>query len=137
MVKKVKKTDYDECKSKEINKRMKLYERGALIIHGKKVTNQKQAIAIALQQSDSQCQPKMNSIDIKKIENKVKNATDYNTFTYSDLKRILFLYQYYEKKKSYVKANALQAKIISYLLINNELKTSYRKLITKSFISKK
>ncbi len=44
------KSSYELCKSKSIDKVMKLYEKGNLIIRGKKVINQKQAIAIGLQQ---------------------------------------------------------------------------------------
>lgn len=131
---KSKKSDYEVCKSKSIDKIMKLYEKGNLIIRGKKVINQKQAIAIGLQQAESNCKSKMNGSDIQNIETKVKNIDDTKPFTYSDLKRILFLINYYKKKKNNVKANALYEKIIKYLLINeNMLKSSYRKLLLNYF----
>jgi hypothetical protein len=131
---KSKNSDYESCKSKAIDKVMKLYERGNLIIRGRKVSNRKQAIAIALQQSESNCKSKMNGSDIKNMETKVTSANDYSRFTYSDLKRILFLYNYYIKNKKYRKAIILQMKIINYLLfIKNNMKSSYRKLLSKSF----
>lgn len=133
---KSKKSDFEICKSKQIDKVMKLYERGNLIIRGKKVQNQKQAIAIALQQSESNCKSKINSSDIKNIEEKVYKAIDYTKFTYSDLKRILFLHTHYIKKKSFVKANVIQTKIIHYLLTVTEIKNSYRKLLLTHFIKK-
>ncbi len=131
------KSDYESCKSKEMNRLMKLYERGNLIIRGRKINNRKQAIAIALQQSDSKCTSKINGIDIKNMESKVQNA-QISSFTYSDIKRILFLYQYYLKKKNKgaSKALSLQTKIIQYLL-TNELKSSYRKLLVSTFLQKK
>ena len=128
-----KKSDYESCKSKEMNTVMKLYERGNLIIRGRKITNRKQAIAIALQQSDSRCNSKINGVDIKNMESKVKSA-EITSFTYSDIKRILFLYQYYSRK-SPKKAIVLQTKIIQYLL-TNELKSSYRKLLLATFMTK-
>lgn len=134
---KSKSSDYESCKSKAIDKVMKLYERGILIIRGKKVNNRKQAIAIALQQSESNCKAKINDIDIKNMESKVHNATNYSKFTYSDLKRILFLLHYYIKKKNYIKVEALQTKIIHYLLTINDLKSSYRKLLLTHFNIKK
>lgn len=131
---KSKKSDYEQCKSKSIDKIMKLYEKGNLIIRGKKVTNQKQAIAIGLQQAESNCKSKMNNSDIQNIENKVQNIDNTKPFTYSDLKRILFLIDYYKKKKYNVKANVLYEKIIKYLLTNeNMLKSSYRKLLLNYF----
>lgn len=131
---KSKKSDYEMCKSKNINKIMKLYEKGDLIIRGKKITNQKQAIAIGLQQSESNCKSKMNSSDIQNIEKKVKNINENKPYNYSDLKRILFLIYYYKQKKMNVKANTLYEKIIKYLLTNqNMLKNSYRKLLLTFF----
>jgi len=135
MVKKVKskKSDYELCKSKSIDKVMKLYEKGNLIIRGKKVINQKQAIAIGLQQAESNCKSKMNSSDIQNIVKKVDRINKDKPYTYSDLKRILFLINYYQKKKMNVKVNHLYEKIINYLLTNNELKNSYRKLLLNAF----
>ncbi len=131
---KSKKSQYENCKSKSIDKIMKLYEKGNLIIRGKKVTNQKQAIAIGLQQAESHCKSKMNSSDIQNIENKVQNIDNTKSFTYSDLKRILFLIDYYKKKKYNVKIHILYEKIIKYLLTNqNILKKSYRKLFLTYF----
>lgn len=131
---KSKKSDYELCKSKSIDKIMKLYEKGILIIRGKKVTNQKQAIAIGLQQAESNCKSKMSTSDIQNIESKVQNIDNTKPFTYSDLKRILFLIDYYKKKKDNVKANRLYEKIIKYLLTNeNMLKSSYRKLLLNYF----
>lgn len=131
---KSKKSEYETCKSKSIDKIMKLYEKGNLIIRGKKVMNQKQAIAIGLQQAESNCKSKMNSSDIHNIETKVKNIDNTKPLTYSDLKRILFLIDYYKKKKYNIKANALYEKIIKYLLTNeNMLKSSYRKLLINYF----
>lgn len=131
------KSDFEICKSKEIDKIMKLYERGNLIIRGKKVSNQKQAIAIALQQSESKCNSKINGSDIKNIENKVNQATNYSEFTYSDIKRILFLHNYFQKKKNVTKVNELQSKIIHYLLTVQDIKSSYRKLFITYFHIKK
>jgi hypothetical protein len=133
---KSKKSDFEICKSKQIDKVMKLYEHGNLIIRSKKVENRKQAIAIALQQSESNCKSKINRSDIKNIEEKVYKATDYTKLTYSDLKRILFLHNHYIKKKSFVKANVIQTKIIHYLLTVTEIKNSYRKLLLTHFIKK-
>ena len=133
-IKKVKKSDYELCKSKSIDKIMKLYEKGNLIIRDKKVTNQKQAIAIGLQQAESNCKSKMDGSDIQNIIKKVQNMDNTKPFTYSDLKRILFLINYYKKKKYNVKANDLYEKIIKYLLTNqNMLKNSYRKLLLTFF----
>ncbi len=134
-VKKVKsiKSTYELCKSKSIDKVMKLYEKGNLIIRGKKVINQKQAIAIGLQQAESNCKSKMNISDIQNIVKKVEHINKDKPYTYSDLKRILFLINYYKKNKMYVKANNLYEKIINYLLTNNELKNSYRKLLLTLF----
>jgi hypothetical protein len=138
MVKKVKskKSDYELCKSKSIDKVMKLYEKGNLIIRGKKVINQKQAIAIGLQQAESNCKSKMNGSDIQNIVKKVERINKDKPYTYSDIKRILFLINYYQKKKMNVKVNHLYEKIINYLLTNNELKNSYRKLLLNAFKSK-
>ena len=131
---KSKKSDYELCKSKSIDKVMKLYEKGNLIIRGKKVTNQKQAIAIGLQQAESNCKSKMNGSDIHNIEKKVKNINENKPYNYSDLKRILFLINYYKKKKYNVKANDLYEKIIKYLLTKQDmLKSSYRKLLLTFF----
>ncbi len=130
---KTKKSSYELCKSKSIDKVMKLYEKGNLIIRGKKVTNQKQAIAIGLQQAESNCKSKMNGSDIQNIVKKVELITKDKPLSYSDLKRILFLIDYYKKKKMNVKANHLYEKIINYLLINNDLKNSYRKLLLTYF----
>ncbi len=137
-IKKVKnkKSNYELCKSKSIDKIMKLYEKGNLIIRGKKVTNQKQAIAIGLQQAESNCKSKMNSSDIKNIVQKVEHINKDKPYTYSDLKRILFLINYYKKKKLNIKVNDLYKKIINYLLINNDIKKSYRKLLLNAFKSK-
>ncbi len=131
MVKKIKskKSNYELCKSKSIDKVMKLYEKGNLIIRGKKVINQKQAIAIGLQQAESNCKSKIDGSDIQNIVKKVERINKDKPYTYSDLKRILFLIDYYKKKKMNVKANILYEKIINYLLINNDLKKSYRKLL--------
>ena len=131
---KSKKSDYELCKSKSIDKVMKLYEKGNLIIRGKKVTNQKQAIAIGLQQAESNCKSKMNGSDIHNIEKKVKNINENKPYNYSDLKRILFLINNYKKKKYNVKATDLYEKIIKYLLTNQDmLKSSYRKLLLTFF----
>ncbi len=130
---KTKKSSYELCKSKSIDKVMKLYEKGNLIIRGKKVTNQKQAIAIGLQQAESNCKSKMNGSDIQNIVKKVELITKDKPLSYSDLKRILFLIDYYKKKKMNVKANHLYEKIINYLLTNNDLKNSYRKLLLTYF----
>lgn len=131
---KSKKSEYELCKSKSIDKVMKLYEKSNLIIRGKKVTNQKQAIAIGLQQAESNCKSKMNGSDIHNIEKRVKNINENKPYNYSDLKRILFLINYYKKKKYNVKANDLYEKIIKYLLTNeNMLKSSYRKLLLTFF----
>ncbi len=129
---KIKKSDYELCKSKSIDKVMKLYEKGNLIIRGKKVINQKQAIAIGLQQAESNCKSKMNGTDIQNIVKKVEDIKD-KPYTYSDVKRILFLINYYKKKKMNIKVNDLYKKIINYLLTNNELKNSYRKLLFSEF----
>ncbi len=138
MVKKIKskKSNYELCKSKSIDKVMKLYEKGNLIIRGKKVINQKQAIAIGLQQAESNCKSKIDGSDIQNIVKKVERINKDKPYTYSDLKRILFLIDYYKKKKMNVKANILYEKIINYLLINNDLKKSYRKLLLNAFKSK-
>ncbi len=133
MVKKVK-SDYEVCKSKSIDKIMKLYEKGNLIIRGKKVTNQKQAIAIGLQQAENNCKSKINSLDIKNIIKKVENINNTKELTFSDLKRIIFLIDYYKRKKLNVKVYNLYKKIIHYLLTNNDLKKSYRKLLIQYFI---
>ena len=126
----VKKTsDFESCKSKRINQVMKLYERGVLIIRGKKVSNQKQAIAIALQQAESGCRSKMNGNDIKNMEDKVKKLSLNKSFTYSDIKRILFLMEYYQKKKKQSQVVELQKRLIAYMASEPDLKKSYRKLI--------
>lgn len=133
MIKKVK-SDYEVCKSKSIDKIMKLYEKGNLIIRGKKVTNQKQAIAIGLQQAENNCKSKINSLDIKNIIKKVENINNTKELTFSDLKRIIFLIDYYKRKKLNVKVYNLYKKIIHYLLTNNDLKKLYRKLLIQYFI---
>ncbi len=127
------KSSYELCKSKSIDKVMKLYEKGNLIIRGKKVINQKQAIAIGLQQAESNCKSKMNSSDIQNIVKKVEHINKDKPYTYSDLKRILFLINHYKKNKMYVKANILYEKMINYLLTNNDIKNSYRKLLLNAF----
>lgn len=132
---KSKKSDYEICKSKSIDKVMKLYESKLLIIRGKKVNNKAQAIAIGLEQAERNCKSKMNKDDIKNIIKKVENISKDKSYiyNYSDLKRILFLINYYKKNKKYVKVNQLNEKIIKYLLNNNELKNSYRKLLLTYF----
>ncbi len=122
-------SDFESCKSKRINQVMKLYERGVLIIRGKKVSNQKQAIAIALQQAESGCRSKMNGNDIKNMEDKVKKLSLDKSFTYSDIKRILFLIEYYQKKKKQSQVGELQKRLIAYMASEPDLKKSYRKLI--------
>jgi hypothetical protein len=119
------KSVYETCKSSNINRVMKLYEAGNLIIRGKKITNQKQAIAIALQQADSNCAEKMKKEDIINIEVKIKNA-NHSDLRYSDVKRILFLLKYYETKKQYKKIVELQ-KIIIHAL--PQIKKNLHKLI--------
>lgn len=128
-----KKSTYETCKSKNIDKTMKLYETNRLIIRGKKVTNRAQAIAIGLEQAESNCKSKMNISDIKNIEKKVENIDVNKEFTYSDLKRILFLINYYKKNKKCLKVNKLNEKIIKYLLNNKQIKSSYLKLLSKHF----
>ena len=95
---------------------MKLYERGNLIIRKKRVTNQKQAIAIALQQANANCKKHMKRVDIDNIETKVENIDPNSDLRYSDLNRILFLYNDYKEKKSNVKLIQIQHTLITYLL---------------------
>ena len=111
-------TSYELCKKKNINKIMKLYESKKLIIRKKKITSPKQAIAIALQQSEQNCSNKMTKTDIKNIQNKISMKNGIH-LKYSDLKRMEILFS---KKKD---SKKLYAKIIHFLLYNQPIKKSY------------
>ncbi len=134
-MKKVKKeSEYEKCKSKSIDQIMKLYESGNLIIRKKRIINRKQAIAIGLQQAESKCSSKINKSDVENIIEKVEKIDKINyNFNYSDIKRILFLIDYYKKNKKYNKVDIYQTYIIKYLLCTVEIKSSIKKLIISAF----
>lgn len=63
---------YDKCKSQKVSQVMEEYKQKKLKDRaGKTITNQKQAIAIALNQAQSKCE--YNPSDIKKLVDKVND----------------------------------------------------------------
>jgi len=108
---------YDKCKSNKIRKIIDEFNDGKLKSkNNKKITNKKQAIAIALNEASNKC--KYNDDDIKKLIEKVNenlNNIDKNlnlTNLIETKEAIQFLIKYGKLKKVYIFRKLLWDKII-------------------------
>ena len=71
---------YKECKTEKINYTLKEYEAGKLkSSSGQRVNSHKQALAIALSQSEKYCKHLKNRDDIKEENKKVDDAFNVNS----------------------------------------------------------
>jgi L-lactate utilization protein LutC len=108
---------YNKCKSEKISKVMKEYEKGKLENRSSEpITNQKQAIAIALSQAQSTC--KYNKSDVKNLIDKVNEdlndiAKKINLSNLIETKdAIEKLYKMKKNKRVYIFKKLLWDKII-------------------------
>lgn len=125
---------YETCKKQSIQKTMKLYERGALIIRKKKITNPKQALAIALQGASANCEKKIKRTDISNMVEKVNAIKSTTDLRYSDLQRLLFLIQDSRETRKYKKMAEYQDKLLTYLIHHHP--QSRERTLLKSKINK-
>lgn len=115
-----KKTSYEKCYLKDMNKYMKIYEKGQLKNRqNKKINSKKQAVAIAITVSEKKCKSKFRHEDYIKIEerynkdmydlnNKIKN----DKLSYTTVKNGIKLYNYYKKKEELKKCDKIKNDLI-------------------------
>lgn len=123
-------TKYDECKKEVMQMIMKEYEEGKL-----RATSRKQAIAIGLSISDSNCTKKLSKKDYQNMENKIDSYVEEDkNLSVTVVKESVLLYKYYKSKRQNKKANDLKNKLMLKVLkdLNNNKKLS--KLIYKSLL---
>jgi hypothetical protein len=109
---------YDECKSKYIDKIMKEFKSGELKLqNNKKVTDKKQAIAIAINLAQRKCIMKPN--DIKKITEKIMMFLSHDERKISETRIPLtdvietrILIKNYLKMKDYKNAHKLEMLLV-------------------------
>ena len=104
---------YEDCREKKVSDTLRLFEQKKLKASGdKKVTNRKQAIAIALTNAKNNCKYTKN--DYKKIYEKVK------IFLYDDDRKI--------SKKKVPLTNVVETIILIKKFIKSDKKSKARKL---------
>lgn len=111
---------YEKCREKKVSDTLRLFDQKKLKASGdKKVTNKKQAIAIALTNAKNQCKYSKN--DYKKIYEKVKE------FLYNDDRKI--------SKKKVPLTNVIETIILIKKFIKNN-KISKAKKLKKDLINR-
>ncbi len=117
---------YDSCKSEKVSKTIDEFKEGELTDRsGKKITNKKQAIAIALSQAQTSC--KYNPTDAKKLLTKVDQDLndDKKKINLSNLietkDAISLLYKMGKSKRVYIFKKLLWNKIINEQRSSNSL----------------
>jgi len=114
------KTSYEKCYIKDMNKYMKIYEKGQLKNRqNKKINSRKQAVAIAISISEKDCKSKFRHEDYIKIEEKfnkdmydLKNEIKNDKLSYTTVKNGIKLYNYYKKKDELEKCNKIKNNLI-------------------------
>lgn len=119
-------TPYQVCKREKIKTYIKKYENGNLLLRdNSKVKKRKQAIAIALSESNKQCKDKIDDKDIKKMEDRLELIYENNKkFTLTSAKNLVYLVNHYRKEGNHKKADLLQKTAVNYLKkygINNPI----------------
>ena len=115
-------TEYNKCRNMVIESHMKSYEKGKLKSRsGKKVTSQKQAIAMSLSIADNKCEKKMGKVDLEEIKEKVEsfmkeNMKNKKILKKSDLKRFKEYIKMNKKKNEMIKALKAENFILRRLL---------------------
>jgi hypothetical protein len=115
-------TEYNKCRNMVIESHMKSYEKGKLKSRsGKKVTSQKQAIAMSLSIADNKCEKKMGKVDLEEIKEKVEsfmkeNMKNKQILKKSDLKRFKEYIKMNKKKNEMIKALKAENFILRRLL---------------------
>lgn len=117
------KSKYELCKEKKINQVMKEFEQKKLKDRNKKIiSNPKQAIAIGLSISESNCKKLFQKEDYLKIEKrlfkelynenqKIKNNKN-KSISLTSIKSSSKLYNYYYTNKNYYKAKKIKNDIL-------------------------
>jgi hypothetical protein len=115
-----KKTSYEKCYIKDMNKYMKIYEKGQLKNRqNKKINSRKQAVAIAITISEKDCKNKFRHEDYIKIEERynkdmydINNKIKNDKLSYTTVKNGIKLYNYYKKKDELEKCNKIKNNLI-------------------------
>jgi len=115
-----KKTSYEKCYIKDMNKYMKEYEEGKLKDRrDKKINLKKQAVAVAISMSEKECKSKFRHEDYIKIEERynkdmydLKNKIKNNKLSYTTVKNGIKLYNYYKKKDKINKCDKIKNDLI-------------------------
>jgi len=115
-----KKTSYEKCYLKDMNKYMKEYEEGALKTRqNKKINTRKQAVAVAISMSEKDCKSKFRHEDYIKIEERynkdmynVNNEIKNDKLSYTTVKNGIKLYNYYKNKNELKKCDKIKNNLI-------------------------
>jgi len=115
-------TEYNKCRNRVIESHMKSYEKGKLKSRsGKKVTSNKQAIAMSLSIADNKCEKKMGKVDIEEMIEKVEsfmkeNMKNKKILKKSDLKRFKEYIRMNKKKNEIMRAMRAENFVLRRLL---------------------
>ena len=93
--------NFKKCKEQIFKNDMELFKKHKLKTHHRQVTNKKQALAIALNQTQLKCLDKMSEEEITKLINKVNNDLD-------DTKKELLLSNLIETKNAIIILNDMK-----------------------------
>ena len=122
------KSKYEICKEKKMNKIMKEYESEKLKNRSnQKIKSRKQAVAIGLSISESNCSKLFSKNDFQKIEDRLfKDLYDSNgivknsnkNLSYTSVKSGIKLYDFYKNQKKYNKASKIKNDLILRIFID-------------------
>ena len=128
------KTKFESCKEEKMNKIMKEYEYGKLKNRSnQKIKSRKQAVAIGLSISQSECEKLFSKKDINKIEERLLkdlydnkgNIKRNKDISFTSVKSAIKLYNYYRKEKKYKKANKIKDDLILRVFLDMKNSNKY------------
>lgn len=128
------KTKFESCKEEKMNKIMKEYEYGKLKNRSnQKIKSRKQAVAIGLSISQSECEKLFSKKDINKIEERLfkdlydnkGNIKRNKDISFTSVKSAIKLYNYYRKEKKYKKANKIKDDLILRVFLDMKNSNKY------------